>query len=61
MKHLILLVTRICGVTTVRGDWANVFLQSPANGSDNRGEDLPEHKWAFPTQTWFQQRLREKR
>lgn len=37
--------------------WQIIFLQSKANGCLYHGEDLPERKWNWPKDTWFQERL----
>ena len=36
--------------------WQLVFLQSKANGCLYQGEDLPQINWAWPKNTWFQER-----
>jgi hypothetical protein len=38
--------------------WQLVFLQSKVNGAAYRGEQLPRRNWNWPTDTYFQQRLR---
>jgi hypothetical protein len=37
--------------------WQLIFLQSRVNGAFYRGDKLPQHKWAWPNGTWFQERL----
>jgi len=37
--------------------WQLVFLQSKANGCSYRGEGLPQMKWQWPRDTWFQEEL----
>jgi hypothetical protein len=37
--------------------WQTILLQSKANGSLYRGEDLPQTHWEWPKNTWFQERL----
>ena len=50
--------------TSVYGDegdkisyWQLIFLQSKANGSSYRDENLPHRKWQWPRDTWFQEQL----
>lgn len=38
-----------------------VFLNSVANGADNRQEELKEYKWRWPEDTYLQRRLKAKR
>lgn len=38
--------------------WQLVFLQSKANGCSYRGENLPDSKWQWPKDTWFQEQRR---
>jgi hypothetical protein len=53
-------------VTKSRGDgaekdklsyWQLVFLQSKANGCSYRGDGLPQVKWRWPRDTWFQEQM----
>jgi hypothetical protein len=37
--------------------WQRIFLQSKANGCSYRDEDLPNMKWQWPRDTWFQEKL----
>ena len=37
-----------------------IFNGSRLYGARYDGDQLPEHKWAWPTATWFQLRLRQK-
>jgi hypothetical protein len=41
--------------------WQLVFLQSKVNGALYQGENLAGHSWDWPTDTYFQRRLREVR
>ena len=47
--------------TQVREDkasyWQLIMLQSEANGCLYYGDDLPYNIWAWPRNTWFQERL----
>ena len=38
--------------------WQMVFLQSKANSGVYGGDALAPCNWAWPQETWFQQRLR---
>lgn len=38
-------------------DWQLILLQSKANGCSYHDEDLPQIKWEWPKNTWFQERL----
>jgi hypothetical protein len=38
-------------------DWQRILFQSKANGGFYRDEDLPQIKWEWPKNTWFQERL----
>ena len=40
--------------------WQLVFSQSKANGCFYQAEDLPQAKWRWPEDTWFQGRLSQK-
>jgi hypothetical protein len=58
------LVKEVFTRTRVYGDaedkisyWQLIFLQSKANGCSYRGKDLPDMKWRWPRDTWFQERL----
>ena len=58
------LVKEVFTRTRVYGDeedkisyWQLIFLQSKANGCSYRGKDLPDMKWQWPRDTWFQERL----
>lgn len=42
-------------------DTQEVFLLSKVNGCDNREDLLAVSPWKWPTETWLQHRLREKR
>jgi hypothetical protein len=37
--------------------WQLIFLQSKANGCSYRDEALPNMKWQWPRDTWFQEKL----
>jgi hypothetical protein len=37
--------------------WQLVLLQSEANGRFQYRDDLPYYVWAWPKNTWFQERL----
>jgi len=37
--------------------WRLILLQSEANGRFHYGDDLPHNVWAWPKNTWFQERL----
>ena len=37
--------------------WQLIFLQSKANGCSYSGERLPQMKWHWPSDTWFQEQL----
>ncbi|HEY7558624.1 MAG TPA: hypothetical protein VIH18_27855 [Candidatus Binatia bacterium] len=37
--------------------WQLIWLQSEANGCFYDGDDLPYNIWAWPKNTWFQERL----
>ena len=37
--------------------WQLILLQSEANGCFYYGDDLPYNIWAWPKNTWFQERL----
>lgn len=37
--------------------WQLILLQSKVNGCFYHGKDLPHNIWAWPKQTWFQERL----
>jgi hypothetical protein len=37
--------------------WQLIFLQSKINGAAYRGDKLPQYKWAWPKETWLQNRL----
>jgi len=37
--------------------WQLIFLQSKANGCSYRDENLPNMKWQWPRDTWFQEKL----
>jgi hypothetical protein len=38
--------------------WLNVFNNSKSKGGNYRSENLPSHTWLWPTDTFFQRRLR---
>ena len=38
--------------------WQLVFMQSKVNGATYDGEQLPQQKWNWPKNTYFQHRLR---
>jgi hypothetical protein len=38
--------------------WQLIFLQSKVNRGAHDGDRLPRQNWAWPQQTWFQERLR---
>jgi len=40
--------------------WELVFLQSNANGCFYHFEDIPQVRWRWPKETWFQERLSQK-
>ena len=37
--------------------WQFVFMQSKVNGAVYDGERLPQQKWSWPKNTYFQHRL----
>ena len=37
--------------------WQFILLQSKANGCFYHDQDLPQNNWAWPKNTWFQERL----
>lgn len=37
--------------------WQLILLQSEANGCFYNGDGLPYNSWAWPKNTWFQERL----
>ena len=37
--------------------WQLIFSQSKANGCPYRDDDLPNMKWQWPRDTWFQEKL----
>jgi hypothetical protein len=37
--------------------WQLILLQSEANGCFYDGDELPSNLWAWPKNTWFQERL----
>ncbi len=37
--------------------WQLILLESKANGCSYHGEDLPQVRWEWPKNTWFQERL----
>jgi hypothetical protein len=39
------------------GYWQLILLQSEANGCFYDGDELPYSIWAWPKDTWFQERL----
>jgi hypothetical protein len=41
--------------------WQLIFLHSKANGAHYEGENLENHSWEWPTDTYLQRRLREVR
>jgi hypothetical protein len=38
--------------------WSQVFNNSRVNGAPYLGDDLPSHRWTWPTDTYLQRRLR---
>lgn len=38
--------------------WLQVFNNSKVNGAPYLGDDLPAHRWTWPTDTYLQRRLR---
>lgn len=38
--------------------WRNIFEQSRVNNARYLGDRLPAHNWRWPSDTWFQSRLR---
>jgi hypothetical protein len=38
--------------------WVTIFNQSPVNNAPYDGDRLPEQIWRWPTETWFQARVR---
>lgn len=42
-------------------DWQIIFMLSKVNGGIYLGEELPPQNWDWPTNTWFQERLRDVR
>jgi hypothetical protein len=51
------LLTRspVCG--SKMSYWQLILLRSKANGCGYHDKDLPQNNWAWPKDTWFQQRL----
>lgn len=41
--------------------WEIIFIQSKVNNSVYNGDSLLTHNWAWPRETWFQERLRHLR
>jgi hypothetical protein len=41
--------------------WEIIFIQSKVNNSIYNGDSLLPHNWAWPRETWFQERLRHLR
>jgi len=41
--------------------WQVIFLQSKVNGAPYHGEELPQHQWDWPHETYLQSRLRHLR
>jgi hypothetical protein len=39
--------------------WQLIWMQSEANGCIYHGDNLPYDIWAWPRNTWFQERLRQ--
>jgi hypothetical protein len=37
--------------------WEAIFRQSRVNGGTYDEQSLPQRKWDWPTETWFQTRL----
>ncbi len=42
-------------------NWQMIFLLSKVNGGFYDGDELPPQNWDWPTNTWFQERLRDVR
>ncbi len=42
-------------------DWQIIFMLSKVNGGIYLGDELPPQNWSWPTNTWFQERLRDVR
>ncbi len=42
-------------------NWQTIFLLSKVNGGYYDGDGLPPQNWEWPTNTWFQERLRDVR
>ncbi|MGZ8452220.1 MAG: hypothetical protein ACXWZE_08990, partial [Candidatus Binatia bacterium] len=38
--------------------WLQVFNNSKVNGAPYLGDDLPAHRWTWPTDTYMRRRLR---
>jgi hypothetical protein len=58
LKHIFFTGTRSLGEGEDKiSYWQLVFLQSKANGCSYRDEDLPNMKWQWPRDTWFQEKL----
>ena len=38
--------------------WLQVFNNSKVNGAPYLGDDLPAHRWTWPTETYMRRRLR---
>jgi hypothetical protein len=36
--------------------WQNIFANAKINGGRYDGDDLPEYKWNWPSDTWLQER-----
>ena len=37
--------------------WTSIFFQSPVNEGRYDERELPQFKWEWPSETWFQSRL----
>jgi hypothetical protein len=51
------LFTRTLGHEDKASYWQLILLQSKANGCFYDGDELPYNIWAWPKNTWFQERL----
>lgn len=40
-------------------NWEDVFIQSRINGGNYEGDNLPDHKWQWPKDTFLQKKLEE--
>ena len=46
-------------VLLTRNQVIAVFEQAKVNGAEYRGDELPESRWQWPSETWMRRRLAE--